>query len=277
MIQMETISKFLSYALPLGYLALIYVYYLIFTEKRKTLENKTTVLLFILLIFHSMEIITRHLLLHTIPLSSSHDAWSFLAFSILFVYMIIEMRFQNKGSGLFILSLAFFFELISSLNPDWNVETNELLKSPAFALHASLAITGYTALSLSAVYAFMYLLQNRNIKEHRLGNLYEQLPPLTYLEKMSIHSVIIGIILLGAGVLLGHFQAKKLMGEFWPNDPKVILTDVIWVFYIFLYFTAKKFHWNGKKMAWLSVSGFLILIISGGLVIYLSDSFHRFF
>ncbi len=274
---MEIISKFLGYALPVGYLAMVLVYYLIFTGKRKTLESKTTVLLFVLLIFHSLEIISRHLLLHTIPLSSSHDAWSFLAFSILFVYMIIEMKFQNKGSGLFILSLAFFFELVSSLNPNWKVETNELLINPAFALHASLAITGYTALSLSAIYALMYLLQNRNIKKHRLGVLYNQLPPLSYLEKMSIHSVNIGIILLGAGVLLGHFQAKKLMGEFWPNDPKVILTDIIWLFYVIFYFVAKKMNWYGKKMAWFSLSGFLILLISGGLVVYLSDSFHKFF
>lgn len=274
---MKEINQILSYALPVFYLAVLFVYYLIFTGKRKSLENKTTILLFLLLIFHSMEIILRHLSLRTIPLSSTHDAWSFLAYSILFVYMIIEMSFRNKGSGLFILSLAFVFELISSFYPNWEIETNELLKNPTFAIHASMAITGYTALSLSAVYALMYLLQDRNIKEHRLGNLYTQLPPLTYLEKMSIRSVIIGIVLLGIGVLLGHFQAKKLIGDFWPNDPKVIVTDVIWLLYIIFYVVSKNLHWNGKKMAWLSVWGFVILIFSGGMAIYFSESFHRFF
>jgi len=274
---MKEISQILSYILPILYLGVLLVYYLIFSGKKKTLENNTTVFLFLLMIFHSLEIILRHVSLHTIPLSSAHDAWSFLAYSILFVYLIIEMSLNNRGSGIFILSLAFFFELISSFYTNWEPETNELLRNPAFAIHASIAITGYTALSLSAVYALMYLLQNRNIKEHRLGNLYTQLPPLMYLERMSIRSVIIGIILLGIGVLLGHIQAKKLIGVFWPNDLKVIVTDVIWLLYVFGYSISKKLHWNGKKMAWLSVSGFLILIFGGGIIIYLSNSFHRFF
>ena len=274
---MKEISQILSYTLPVLYLAVLFIYYLIFSGKNKTLENKTTLFLFLLLSFHSLEIVLRHVSLHTIPLSSAHDAWSFLAYSILFVYMIIEMSLNNRGSGLFILTLAFFFELISSFYTNWEPETNELLMNPTFAIHASMAITGYTALSLSAVYALMYLLQNRNIKEHRLGNLYTQLPPLMYLESMSIRSVIIGIILLGIGVLLGHLQAQKLIGVFWPNDLKVIITDIIWILYVAGYIISKIQHWNGKKMAWLSVSGFLILIIGGGLIIYFSNSFHRFF
>ncbi len=269
-------SQILSYILPVMYFMVIYLYFMIFSGKEKKLLNKTTPFLIILLIVHAIELGSRHIALKTMPLSTAHDAFSFLAFSILLVYMIIELSLNNRGSGIFILSFAFLLELISTFSLTWQPETNELLKSPMFAVHASFSIMGYTALSLSAIYSFMYVIQNRNIKKHRLGLLFTQLPALTYLEKMSIHSVVIGIILLGAGIMLGHIQARSLLGSFWPNDLKVIVTDIIWLLYFLGYVSARVFKWPGKWMAYLSMTAFTILIFGGILVIYITQSFHKF-
>ncbi len=274
---MKMMSQILSYILPALYLIVIYLYYTIFSGRKKNLVSKTTPFLVMLLVIHTAELISRHLSLKTMPLSTTHDAFSFLAFSILLVYMIIELSLNNRGSGLFILSFAFILELISSFNLTWKPETNELLRNPTFAIHASLSIMGYTALSLSAIYSLMYIIQNRNIKKHRLGIMYAQLPALTYLERMSIHSVIIGIVLLGVGIFLGHIQANKLLGTFWPNDMKVIITDVIWLLYLVGYSAARIMKWRGRWMAYLSLSGFLILIFGGVLVVYLTQSFHKFY
>jgi ABC-type uncharacterized transport system permease subunit len=211
------------------------------------------------------------------PLSSVHDAASFLAFSILLVYMIIEISLKNQASGLFILSFAFILELVSTYYLTWEKETNELLTNPYFAVHASLSVMGYTALSLSAIYAMMYAVQNNNLKKKKMGLLYRQLPPLTFLEKMSIRSVVIGIILLGIGILHGHIQANRVLGTYWPMDPKVILSDAIWGFYFIGYIVSRIMKWRGRWMANLALSGFLVLLIVSGMVMFLMDSFHRFF
>ena len=145
---MLSISQFLSYLLPICYLVIVYVYYLIFSGKKKSITSKTTPLLIILLVIHSLEIISRHIVLKTIPLSTVHDAFGFLAFSILFVYLIIELSVKNRGSGLFILSFALILEVIATINLTWTPETNDLLTNPFFAFHASLSIMGYTAFSL---------------------------------------------------------------------------------------------------------------------------------
>jgi len=274
---MKLFSQILSYTLPFLYLAVIYFYYLIFLGKDKRLISKTTPMLIILLILHAIEIISRHVAIKAIPLSTTHDAFSFLAFSILFVYMILELSLKNKGSGLFILSFAFIFELFSSFNVSWTLETNPLLQDPSFAIHASISIMGYTALGLSALYALMYILQNRNIKKRNLGKLFNQLPAISYLEKMSMRSVMIGIILLGIGILDGHFQASDVMGSFWLNDIKVIVIDAVWIIYVIGYFISRLMKWRGIYMAYFSIFGFLFLIIGGSLVIYLSESFHVFY
>jgi len=273
---MKVLSQVFSFSLPVLYLAVIYVYYLIFSEKNKSLVHKTTPILLVLVVCHLVEIITRNIALNTMPLSTTHDAFAFIAFSILLVYMISELGLQNRGAGLFILFFSLVLQLLSTFNMSWEPETNELLTNKTFAIHASLSITGYTALSLAAIYALMYIIQNNNLKKRNLGKLFLQLPALTYLEKMSVRSVITGIVLLGLGILLGHYQALVMIGDFWPRDVKVIVSDAVWILYIggFILSSIKK--WRGEKMASMSLYGFLILIVGGGIIIYLSESFHKF-
>ena len=274
---MKLFSIVLSYLIPLFYIGLIYVYYLVFTGKYKSLTSKTTGFLIITALFHLTEIVTRQLILNTMPLSTMHDAFSFLAFSILVVYLIIEISLNNKASGFFVLSLAFLLELISSFNLSWEKETNALLTNFYFTIHASMSIMGYTALSLSAIYALMYIYQNRNLKLKRIGRLSSQFPALTYLEKMSIRSVVIGIILLGLGIFHGHIQANRTFGTYYPVDVKVIVSDLIWLFYLAGYVLSRIMKWRGKWMAWLSVSGFAFLMIIGIMVMFFAESFHRFY
>ncbi len=275
---MKVFSQIISYALPILYVLVIYIYYLIFSEKNKALVQKTTPILLFLVVCHIFEIITRNIALNTMPLSTTHDAYSFIAFSILLVYMISELGLENRGAGLFILSFSLIMELFSIINMSWEPETNELLTNKTFAFHASTSIMGYTALSLAAIYSLMYIIQNNNLKKRKLGNMFMQLPALTYLEKMSLRSVVTGIVLLGIGILLGHYLAytNDTISDFWPKDIKVIISDIVWIIYVagYLLTTVKK--WRGEKMAYLSLYGFVVLIIGGGIIIYLSESFHKF-
>ena len=274
---MKIFSEVISYLLPVLYLGVIYLYYLIFSGKNKALTHKTTPMLIVLLLIHLVEIVTRNIALRTMPFSTTHDAYSFIAFSILLVYMISEAGMENRGAGLFILFISWLLELLSIININWEPETNELLADKTFAIHASLSITGYTALLLAAIYALMYIIQNNNLKKRRLGILFSQLPALNYMEKMSRRSVVTGIILLGIGILLGHYQASKMIGEFWPKDIKVILTDAVWVIYLVAYIIIKAKRWGGERLAYWALYGFLVLIVGSGAILYLTESFHKFY
>lgn len=190
--------------------------------------------------------------------------------------MISELGLDNRGAGLFVLSFALILEMLSAFNMSWEPETNPLLTNKTFAIHASLSVTGYTALSLAAIYALMYIIQNNNLKKRKLGKLFMQLPALTYLEKMTARSVITGIVVLGIGLLLGHIQALELIGEFWPKDMKVLVSDGVWLIYLIGYILISVKKWRGEKVAYMSLYGFIILVIGGGIVIYLSESFHKF-
>ncbi|MCK5620211.1 MAG: cytochrome c biogenesis protein CcsA [Candidatus Krumholzibacteria bacterium] len=274
---MKSFGLALSYLLPALYFCAVLLYFLIFFRKKKHLEYLTTYFLGVLVAVHVVNMTIRWFALHVVPVSTVFDAMSFLAFAILVVYFIIELSIKNKASGFFIMSFAFVAEVTSAINYNWKPETNELLTNTPFAIHASLNIVGYTALSLSAIYALLYIIQNRNMKLRRFNVIYDQLPALTYLEMMSIRSVLIGIVLTGCGLMLGHYQTHQVFDKIWLSDPKVIVSDLVWLFYVLGYIGARVFRWRGRWMAYLSLSGFTALMLGGVIVVFFADSFHEFF
>jgi ABC-type transport system involved in cytochrome c biogenesis permease subunit len=93
---------------------------------------------------------------------------------------------------------------------------------------------------------------------------------------MSIRSVQIGIIFLGLGVLLGHVNAGSVLGTYWPIDAKVIFSDGIWLGYFIGYIIAHLNRWRGRWMAYLSMVGFGILILTNITIVFIKDTFHQF-
>ena len=214
----QIIGQVLSYLLPIFYLMVLYMYYSVYTGKQKNWAQKTTAVLSLLLFVHAAEIVIRNIALDTMPLSTAHDAYSFLAFSLLFVYIVIEMGMSERGSGMFIVFFAFILQLISLRYLSWEPETNALLANPSFAIHASISIMGYTALTISAVYSLLYLIQKKNLKKRNLGKLFNQLPALNYLERLSVRATLVGIIQMGIVIIFGHIQAYTTIGYYWQND-----------------------------------------------------------
>jgi HemX protein len=273
---MKLLSQAISVLLPIFYMIILFIYSIIFFMKNKKLERRTNLFLVVLICFHGLEIILRSLTLSAIPLSTIFDALSFLAFSILIIYYIIEISLRNKATGFIVLILPFFLQLISSILYQWDVTSNPLLSNPVFAIHASAMIIGYTGLTISALYAFMFIMLYHNIKYHHFGIIYNNLPSLDLLEKLSIRSVLIGIIVLGIGIVLGHFRTFDLFGSFWLNDPKIILTDFIWLSYFTGYLLFRIKNWHGRWMAYLLVGGFIMLCGANLSVFLLVKTFHNF-
>jgi len=273
---MKTLGQALSVLLPVFYMIVVFYYGHIFFGRAKKLEDKSTWILIFLLVIHFAQIIIRAVAIESMPLATKFDALSVLAFILLVVYLIIELTVKNKGTGFFVLMLAFIIQSISSVLYSWDLTHNPLLSNPIYAVHVIFTILGYTAICVSALYALMYVMLNHNIRHHQLGLVYDNLPPLTTLERMSIRSIQIGIISLGFGLLLGHIRAGDVLGTYWPMDVKVIFSDLIWISYALGYLIAQFRKWRGRWMAYLSMAGFGILVFANITIIFFIDTFHQF-
>jgi len=150
---------------------------------------------------------------------------------------------------------------------------NPKLSGPLFAFHVTLALVGYAALTISFVLAQLYLIQNKQIRSRKPGLLFSRLPALDVLSRLHHTSVTIGVSALATATVLGLIWAKINWGTFW--DPKVLFTFLIIGLYLFTLFP-RWIGWGGKKIALLSVTGFMFVLFSYTIVNLFISKGHTF-
>ncbi len=142
----------------------------------------------------------------------------------------------------------------------------------------------YTALSLSFLFAILYLILARQLMRRQFGLLFRRLPALEVLERMSVGAVELGLPLLFLALCLGHLWmydlaervTPELAAMLSPYDPKIMAT---WV--IFLAYTAglagyRFLGWRGRRMNVMAVVGYLTVMLTMGMIQHFFPSFHKF-
>src|SRR5439155_14000326 len=98
-------------------------------------------------------------------LTTSHEMFSLIAFTLLVTYIIVEPHPQeiSAGTGAMVSLVAFLFQLISSLssNAVTAASQNPIFKDPLVNVHVTSAVFGYAALTLATIYGSLYLLLYR--------------------------------------------------------------------------------------------------------------------
>jgi len=212
---------------------------------------------------------------HAVPYHDLPASMSFFAWVVIFSYGILVLRHREGSTGPFLIPIALVF-LVASLFARHGGEVmlkNPKLSGPLFAFHVTLALVGYAALSLSFVLAQLYLIQNKQIRQRKLGLLFSRLPALDVLTRLHQTSVTIGVSALSGAVVLGLIWAKINWGTYW--DPKVLFTFLIIALYLCTLFP-RWLGWGGKKIALLSVTGFMFVLFSYTIVNLFISKGHTF-
>ena len=273
---MRFIISLLRILLPLLYFGTIWAYARAFFSGLKIAESVKTPLLLLTLMLHAVYAVARTAALGHPPITSIFEILSLIAFTVGVVYAYIEMRTKNTATGYFILMLPFFFQLISSIFIKDTSNVQPVLQSNLLGFHVSSAFLGYAAITISAVYGFLYLMLYHEIKSKQFGVVYKRLPNLETLERMSFTATVFGFSLLTIAITIGVIWLPNAIGNFAYTDPKLFGTAAIWIVYAFG-LTAKKIsRWQGRRMMVLSVFGFALAVVSMTIINIFFTSFHKF-
>jgi ABC-type uncharacterized transport system permease subunit len=139
------------------------------------------------------------------------------------------------------------------------------------------ALLGYSGITISAVYGFLYLTLYKDIKLNKFGLIFNRLPNLEVLETLSFYSAILGFVLLTFAITIGIIWLPKAFPKVGLLDPKLVGTFLVWIIYGIGITTKALGKWRGKKVVTLCIIGFAIAIISTILTNFLSLSFHSFY
>src|SRR4030095_13876876 len=104
-----------------------------------------------------------------------------------------------------------------------------------------------------------------------LGYFYQRLPSLQVLDVMNSRAVAVGWIFLTVGVVVGMVWTNQARATYANdpnlqaialNDPKIFFAALTWAVYSFSVFARRTMGWSGKRAAWLSAVGFIIVMLN---------------
>ncbi len=100
------------------------------------------------------------------------------------------------------------------------------------------------------------------------------LPNADALDISSYRFIVLGFINHSIMLVSGAIWAKKLWGHYWSWDPLETWSLIAFLYYAFCLHARSFFGWKGKRAAWLTLLGLVILIVSFWGVRFISPSPH---
>ncbi|RMI14382.1 MAG: hypothetical protein D6681_05265 [Calditrichaeota bacterium] len=273
---MKLLVTFLDGLLPFLYVFTTYLYGRHFFTLDRRATRWMTPFLWATAGVHFLDLLLRGLYFRYFPASTLFEAMSVLGLAIVLTYIYIEHRIRVKSTGLFILSTVTLIQIFTSLFIRFQHEIPEMFHTPLFVVHTAAAMLGYSALFVSALYGLMYLLLFYELKSARFGVIYRRLPSLDELSEMNTRAAMIGFLFLTVAIFVGIKWWKHIAPEAGHFDPIVIAAYAVWFIYGLMVYGKKIGGWTGKLLAYLSLWGFVMILISVIVVNLFIATFHRF-
>ena len=193
------------------------------------------------------------------PLTNSFETTVFIAWAAALFYLLIGAAYRVSFLGAFTAPLTLALGLIALLGLNDLPRVTPLSRSAWVDFHAAIAILAYGAFGLAFVTGVMYLVQERQLKSRKLGASFLLLPPIEQLDVINYRLVLLGFIMLTAG-MIGGFVSYRIVGHW--SAPKIAWVVVVWFLYGSL--IAARWLWSvrGRRSALVSVLSFTFVLVA---------------
>lgn len=253
--------------------------YVVFLNTGKVLTGRLgTLLLAAGLVTHYFALLERSRAVspHTVPYHDLYGAMSLFGWLLALTYLGLETYHRQRSVGALVLPFILVFFVAAHLAPPDKLSPPPA-HGPLFAFHVTLNILAYSAFALAFVLSLIFLMEERVLRNHKLGGVVWRLPPLELLERMSRSSVLVGLVSITIGTSFGFLWVYRLSNRYSFYDPKYAVTLLVLVLYLVYFRLAHTTAWRGARASKLCVFNFVIVFLSFTVVnLYLSHS-HRYF
>ncbi|OGL45238.1 MAG: c-type cytochrome biogenesis protein CcsB [Candidatus Schekmanbacteria bacterium RBG_13_48_7] len=250
-----------NFQIVFGVYVLASILYLIGLRVRTwQLKIVSSSVLWIGLVLNTCMIVSRWHTAGRPPFKTLYESLIFLAWCIVFVYLIIEILHKVRLLGIFatIAPVLIFIYSLSKRDVEI-VNLPAALQSGWFIPHVLVYFIGYAALFISFATAVLYLFFPEKIRvtwSDLIGQEYLDFEIFTY------KIIVFGFTFLTIGLLIGAVWAKSAWGDYWSWDPKESWSLITWLTYtVYLHLRYLK-EWRGKKAAWFAIIGFLFIMFT---------------
>ncbi|GFE62734.1 c-type cytochrome biogenesis protein CcsB [Geobacter sp. AOG2] len=197
------------------------------------------------------------------PLSNLYESVVFFSWTIILIYMFIELKYKYRIVGAFVVPFAFLGMSWAQLGMQSGIEPLvPALQSNWLLYHVITCFLGYAAFAVACGISIMYLVKARSEEGGggAAGGLMSMFPPIRVLDDLNYRAIMIGFPLLTLGIITGAAWANYAWGTYWSWDPKETWSLIVWFIYAAFLHARFTRGWVGKRAAWLSIIGFAATI-----------------
>ncbi|MES2475083.1 MAG: cytochrome c biogenesis protein CcsA [Verrucomicrobiota bacterium] len=189
------------------------------------------------------------------PLMDRGEILTFLAWSLTLFYLLVGPAYRISLLGVFTAPVVVIFQALAltpgtlSANPEKLIGGN-----PWHETHSAMSVLAYGALALAAVAGVMFLVLDRQLKEHHLkSGLFRNLPPVRELLVSLVRLLWIGSVLLTIGIIAGFLMPHTESA--WGH---LIAAVAVWLGYMVLLTVKQVRGLTGRRLS-LSAVGLFVL------------------
>jgi ABC-type transport system involved in cytochrome c biogenesis permease subunit len=266
------------------YAAALIAYALHFTRRQPAVGRTATTLLVLAALAHTFVVGMQTMDVGHVPFANASAFTNTFVLLLALSYLYVEMTTDERAMGIFILPMLAALQSIPALKPG-HEERAALLTGPLFNLHVSSLLFAYASFALACVIGITYVLLFKEIKAKHLGFFYARLPSLQVLDSMNQKAIVVGWVFLTVGIVVGAIWTGQVRGTspgdprvqaMSLQDPKILVALVSWVIYSFEAFAARRIGWGGRRTAYLSALGFVLVLLNFVPISYFLTRSHDF-
>lgn len=225
------------------------------------------------LLLHTAAIIARWRSTGEIPLAGPFESYFTLAWALVLIYLVIETITKMKVLGSWIMPFINTLMAIAWLRYESIARISDEVKNFWISFHVTVIFLAYASFTIGAGFAILYLIQQRQLKNHQVSLFFRRLPSLEVLDDYSNKAISFGLPFMTMTIVTGVIRAMKEFPN-WYFDPVVISTTATWLLYSTYIALRYLWGWPSRKAAYLALVGFISIFLIRIMTYF--PLFHKF-
>ena len=190
------------------------------------------------------------------PLMDRGEILAFLAWSLTLFYLLVGPAYRISLLGVFTAPVVVIFQAAALIPGLLTANPAKLAGgNPWHETHSAMSVLAYGALALAAVAGVMFLVLDRQLKEHHLkSGLFRNLPPVRELLVSLERLLWLGGVLLTVGIVAGFLMPRTEAA--WGH---LVAAVAVWAGYALLLGVKQVRGLTGRR---LSLSAVVLFVLS---------------
>ncbi len=238
--------------------------------KTKAIDRAASFSTWLVFVLHTAALLIRWLETYKTGLGHFHvvtmyESLTFIAWAIVGGYLALEIIFNNKAVGCFVVPVAAIVMIYASMfsNVDNSIApVPEVLQGNFYNYHVIPCFLAYAAFTLSCGASVIFILKKWRQKEDSLETAFFNIfPSLTMLDEIAYKTIAVGFIFFTIQLVAGMFRTKIIWGSYWQWDPTQVFGLMTWLIYATILHGRYMQWWGGYKTAFFSIIGFMTAVV----------------